>query len=919
MPDLQTRCKARCTFIACFFFTKSRIKTTMDAMPEYSLFLVRILEELDTKYTTVSYQDLCKSLCARFDLVHLAKLRSLLFYTACLDPAFPATLFKDKMRCSVEDQQSKKLMVAADIVTMFNLIQMNGGMAKEKLPMGQRPKFHKNQSFESCRSDSDVYKFNDNDRTYNRLDTRGHPVSRNSPKSDCNNCQQFIPTSDPNFLLGVTKDLKCRAVSMDKLQHLPQYSSASPPPCEMQSTYFPMDTDSESATDQESLHTNPGIKDVYVSRGEPFTVHSCVQKRNIFKEDFHNLVAFSPHVITAECRGNPKAGVEYHHRRELNKPPTFFNHSFELPYSNPYFEPFSSPIQNKGRAKHESLDDLQASTYFGPTTVSECVSNRRTSGKHGKQPAWPIKSLSLNTEEGPDFERSFLNGKKDNHRHNFCTMEKEKQYQSAKDKPTSSPSGYPKKSNGCKTKDVATVTCGAAVDKREVGKWYKEKGINCPSFQSCNLDNGMSVGTQTEQKESRKVKDYPSHNKYTERPPFKHSDEDSEIVSDNISDIFRFLDDMSVCESLGVVQSCYNSNGSLSQVTKSDGESSPECNTIKLGKTGIKLDKLFQSLENPDDQLKESVCKLVLRIGEIEKKLECLSGVRGEISQVLSKLTKLDEKIQEPEANGKCENDIVEQIQPDANLSPHVFQCHTTGHNMKVDKNPDWCCTEADGSESLRVKALKKSMLTRRSSRSLTEEVSATESKVASITNSPRDWRTVSYSNQTAEEIKERERHSEGKDRHRKSRETERQYEGHQGHRSSKPPKESYLVEQVFTPHPFPPSIKTHVKNSSPLYTELRLPDGKRPLPSWSIEEYKRNSGDKNKLSALDLQVQESLNPNNLEYWMEDIYTPGYDSLLKRKEAEFRRAKACKIGALIAAAACTVILVIVVPIATMKS
>ncbi|KAK3533927.1 hypothetical protein QTP70_034918 [Hemibagrus guttatus] len=66
-------------------------------------------------------------------------------------------------------------------------------------------------------------------------------------------------------------------------------------------------------------------------------------------------------------------------------------------------------------------------------------------------------------------------------------------------------------------------------------------------------------------------------------------------------------------------------------------------------------------------------------------------------------------------------------------------------------------------------------------------------------------------------------------------------------------------------------------------------------------------------------QTQESLNPNNLEYWMEDIYTPGYDSLLKRKEAEFRRAKVCKIGALIAAAACTVILVIVVPICTMKS
>lgn len=71
--------------------------------------------------------------------------------------------------------------------------------------------------------------------------------------------------------------------------------------------------------------------------------------------------------------------------------------------------------------------------------------------------------------------------------------------------------------------------------------------------------------------------------------------------------------------------------------------------------------------------------------------------------------------------------------------------------------------------------------------------------------------------------------------------------------------------------------------------------------------------------SCFRFQTQESLNPNNLEYWMEDIYTPGYDSLLKRKEAEFRRAKVCKIAALVAAATCTVILVIVVPICTMKS
>ncbi|XP_070689584.1 major intrinsically disordered Notch2-binding receptor 1 [Pempheris klunzingeri] len=926
----------------------------MDPLPEYSLFLVRILEELDNKHNTMSYQDLCKSLCARFDLVHLAKLRSLLFYTACLDPAFPATLFKDKMRCSMEDPQSKKLMVAADIVTMFNLIQMNGGTAKDKLPIVHRGKFRKNQSVELCRSDNDAYKFQDCDMGvgYEHMDhprdghhhhhlPQQHPVAQSVPpcpkSSDCNNCQQFIPASDPNFLLGVSKDLKCRAASLDKLHHLPQYSSGSPPspPCEMQSTYFPMNIDSESTTDQESLQ--------HISHPEPFSVHPCIQKRNMFKEDFHNFVAFSPKVITTECKQSSKAADSYH-RRELHKPATFFNHSFELPYSNPYFEPtLNSPLQDRRRVKHESLDDLQASTYFGPTTVSECVSSRKYSNKVGKHPPWPVKSLSLNTEEGPpDFERSFLNSKpvKENHHRNISIIstDNEQHFQSPKEKVVASPSGFAKKTNGIKTKDVALMASGpAGLDKREVAKRFRDKNMNSPSFQGGDIS---SVGTQTEQAEQKKGKEYPAKYNDRERHTFKHSDEDSEIVSDDISDIFRFLDDMSVCESLGVVQpSCYNSNGSLSQVTlKSEGDSSPDRNTVKLAKS--KLDRLFHSLENTDDELKSSVCKLVMRIGEIEKKLESLSGVRSEISQVLSKLNKLDEKIQEPEVNGRhgetvsasVSNTTPDKLQlhphphPDTTLSPRVFQCNTTGHNVKMDNSSsgEWCCSDGSNNDSLRVKALKKSMFTRRSSRSLNEENSATESKVSSITNSPRDWRTVSYSCHHGDEGKDHDRDRDGKDRHRKTKEAERerQYEFPQAHRPSKPPKESYLIEQVFSPHPFTPSMKAHVKGS-PLYTDLRLTslsDGKRGQPSWTIEEYKRNSGEKGKqLTALDLQTQESLNPNNLEYWMEDIYTPGYDSLLKRKEAEFRRAKVCKIGALIAAATCTVILVIVVPICTMKT
>ncbi|XP_045930684.1 major intrinsically disordered Notch2-binding receptor 1 [Micropterus dolomieu] len=913
----------------------------MDPLPEYSLFLTRILEELDTKHNTMSYQDLCKSLCGRFDLVHLARLRSLLFYTACLDPAFPATLFKDKMRCSMEDPQSKKLMVAADIVTMFNLIQMNGGIAKDKLPIVHRAKIHKNQSVEQCRSDSDAYTFQDCDKGvgYEHINPPGggnyhyhhlnhpqqHPVAQNAPlcpkSPECNNCQQFIPTSDPNFLLGLSKDLKCRAASLDKLHHLPQYSSSSPPspPCEMESTYFPID--SESTTDQESLQ--------HISHPEPFSVHPCIQKRNIFKEEFHNIAAFSPQVITTESKQGSKAAGGYH--RKDHKPATFFNHSFEIPYSNPYFEPtLNFPLQDKRRVKHESLDDLQASTYFGPTTVSECVSSRKHSAKAGKQPPWPVKSLSLNTEEGPpDLDRSFLKSKplKDNHHRNISIIstDNEQYFQNPKEKAVTSTFGFAKKTNGIKTKDVAVMASGlAGLDKREVAKRFREKKMNSPSFQGG--DSSSSVGTQTEQADQKKVEEYPAKYSDRERHAFKHSDEDSELISDDISDIFRFLDDMSVCDSLGIVQpSCYNSNGSLSQVTlKSEGDSSPEGNTVKLAKS--KLDRLFHSLENTDDELKSSVCKLVMRIGEIEKKLESLSGVRSEISQVLSKLNKLDEKIQEPEANGiasACgsiatpDKPKPHPHPPDTTLSPCVFQCHTTGHNIKMDNGSsgEWCCSDGSNSDSLRVKALKKSMFTRKSSCSLNEDTGATESKVTSITNSPRDWRTVSYTCHPGDE---------SKDRHQKAKEAERelQYELPLAHRPPKPPKDSYLIEQVFSPHTFTPSIKAHVKGS-PLYTDLRLTgpsDGKHGRPSWTIQEYKRNSGEKGKqLTALDLQTQESQNPNNLDYWMEDIYTPGFDSLLKKKEAEFRRAKVCKIVALIAAATCTVILVIVVPICTMKT
>uniref|UniRef100_H0V7M1 Membrane integral NOTCH2 associated receptor 1 n=1 Tax=Cavia porcellus TaxID=10141 RepID=H0V7M1_CAVPO len=917
----------------------------MEASQEASLFLVKILEELDSKQNTVSYQDLCRSLCTRFDLSQLTKLRSMLYYTACLDPNFPATLFKDKMKSTVNNQQSKKIMVAADIVTISNLIQMSGGAAKEKLPPG-RPKVHKKgASFESCRTDTEVCDAAEcapltcdlSERPF----SRGYPTRQSARcrQRDCKDCPQFIPASEPNFLLGVSKEGKSRAASLDRLQALAPYSVASPQPCEMQRTYFPMNLESESTSDQEPLPISQGLKETFSPPEESFVVPSCVQKRNIFKEDFHNLMPVSPSLVGPDNKAKGEHRVPQG-RKEPHKPP-FFNHSFEMPYHSQYLNPMYSPVPDKRRAKHESLDDLQASTYFGPTPVMGTQDPRHCLGRPSKQTAWPVKSWSLNTEEVPDFARSFFNrnpseeklhySNPNSQTPNFSAPDRRPAYLVPSDPQQILPVGYTAKVNGLKPKELSPTI---ELEKHEPAKKFKDKGIGCASRQVSS--DTSSVGTQTEQHtlEPKKCKELCSmaQGKYGDRHSGKHSDDDSEVVSDDISDIFRFLDDMSVSGSTGLIQSsCYNSTGSLSQLHKSDCDSSPEHNLSRITSRApsSKADKGSRP-ENPhrsEEELKTSVCKLVLRIGEIERKLESLSGVREEISQVLGKLNKLDQKMQEPEqVHVHVDlNSLTSEAQSDDSTSPRVFRAHDSTHTPKLEPSTEWCCSDASGSnsESLRVKALKKSLFTRPSSRSLTEENSATESKIASISNSPRDWRTITYTGRmgpSQEEVKDAGT-EDTKDWHWKSKEADRQYDVPPQHRLPKQPKDGFLVEQVFSPHPYPSSLKAHMK-SNPLYTDMRLTElaeVRRAQPSWTVEEYARNAGDKGKLAALDLQTQESLNPNNLEYWMEDIYTPGYDSLLKRKEAEFRRAKVCKIAALIAAATCTVILVIVVPICTMKS
>lgn len=59
--------------------------------------------------------------------------------------------------------------------------------------------------------------------------------------------------------------------------------------------------------------------------------------------------------------------------------------------------------------------------------------------------------------------------------------------------------------------------------------------------------------------------------------------------------------------------------------------------------------------------------------------------------------------------------------------------------------------------------------------------------------------------------------------------------------------------------------------------------------------------------------------PRELNFWLEDLYTPGYDSLLKKKAAEMKRKKICKTFAFIILLVCAVVIIITVPILVTQS
>ncbi|KAF1454957.1 Major intrinsically disordered Notch2-binding receptor 1-like, partial [Pygoscelis antarcticus] len=100
--------------------------------------------------------------------------------------------------------------------------------------------------------------------------------------------------------------------------------------------------------------------------------------------------------------------------------------------------------------------------------------------------------------------------------------------------------------------------------------------------------------------------------------------------------------------------------------------------------------------------------------------------------------------------------------------------------------------------------------------------------------------------------------------------------------------------------------LKSTIK-SNPLYSDSQVDDDweeKKKTPSWTVQDYDRHSLHSNLAS----HIKE--NPNDLQFWMGDIYTPGYDTLLKKKEREKKHSKCCRIILLMVLAVCILITIV---------
>ncbi|XP_028274297.1 major intrinsically disordered NOTCH2-binding receptor 1-like [Parambassis ranga] len=122
------------------------------------------------------------------------------------------------------------------------------------------------------------------------------------------------------------------------------------------------------------------------------------------------------------------------------------------------------------------------------------------------------------------------------------------------------------------------------------------------------------------------------------------------------------------------------------------------------------------------------------------------------------------------------------------------------------------------------------------------------------------------------------------------------------------------FVDRYLEKHITPFTLKSNIK-TNPLYMDIKSmdpPENEKSKPSWTVQEYDTQTIHGNLADYL------KKTPKDLDFWLEDLYTPGFDSLLKKKEAEHRRKRLCKILSVVIVSVCAVLIVIIVPVVVLQ-
>lgn len=648
---------------------------------EYPDVLLGILEELASMRQLLTFQDLCRLVSTRFDLEHLLELRSLLFAAASQDPCFPATLFRDRVHA--RGQGLSAIGVAADIVTIFNLIQMMG-VAYDTIQPTRAPTVLPVDQFPGPPLPG-IHQLNIHgpEKARAHSDSSDRPIDQHLlfPRSNYSVRKRGSLPPDPISLVS-SPPIRARAVSFDLPHTTHLYPTGQVFTEDMKNIYLPLETDSESSGDSAQM-------DVF----ETEQGSSINQRRNVFRKNFHNQPPLIPQVtINNE---SPSPGKD---QKGVN------NHSFDV-IPNPYPSPILVHQTQEQRTKHESLDDLQDSTYFGPGAIPEWSPQHLKPPKNQKS-VWSNKSHSLEDRIGRGTAGFGLEPQ----------------------------GGEPPRRSSPAISGVGEF-CGG-----ETG----DAGL--PS----GGDIFKAQGTQTDPPDPRRLRSLV----HADRLSFMTSLDDPEFADDDISAIFRFLDDISMCGSTGVL----HPNDGIGGVNQDTHEA-------RRGRLG-QLQRLFHSLESSDDGLKASVCKLLLRMNQIERQLDSLNDVKAEISQVLSALQRLDEKIQQP-ISGGGQNTGGRWLEPLSGVSS--FMSHPLTPSDSSEPQPlsasgrlfpgtstsslDWSRWNTPGektenknqTDSKGRKEGKKDASSRRASKTQLEEKIVSDNKQPNVSTSARDW-TVSFS-----------------------------------------------------------------------------------------------------------------------------------------------------------------------------